>query len=323
MARLPEVRLQIAGDGPMRQQLELLAQGLYLQNVSFLGHVSGGALEQRIADAQFTIFPSRAYETFGKSILESYAQGRAVIASDLGSRREVVEEGETGVFYRSKDVDQLAAAISFLHNRPELSRRMGEAGRELVRTRYSQNFHFLALTAIYESLVRGRRSACRIQPVANFPTKTTTTRPKLRIAYIGGRGVIGRYSGVETYYEETGRRLAQMGHELTVYCRNHFTPAIRDYQGVRIVRLPTVRSKHLETLLHTLLSTVHACFSGCEIVHFHTLGPSLFSFLPRLFGKKTVVTVQGLDWQRKKWGWFARCVLKLGVHQPNCRTKRS
>jgi glycosyltransferase involved in cell wall biosynthesis len=77
------------------------------------------------------------------------------------------------------------------------------------------------------------------------------------------------------------------------------------------VRLPTMQSKHLETLIHTLLSTIHACFSQYDIVHYHTLGPSLFSFLPRLFGKKTIVTVQGLDWQRKKWGWFAKRILKL------------
>jgi len=48
------------------------------------------------------------------------------------------------------------------------------------------------------------------------------------------------------------------------------------------------------------------------VVHYHALGPSLFSFVPRLFGKKTIVTVQGLDWQRKKWSWFARSVLKKG-----------
>lgn len=90
---------------------------------------------------------------------------------------------------------------------------------------------------------------------------------------------------------------------------------------MRIVRLPTIRSKHLETLVHTFLSTVHACFSNCDVVHYHTLGPALFAYLPRLFGKKTMVTVQGLDWQRKKWNWFARSVLKLGewasVRLPN------
>ena len=81
---------------------------------------------------------------------------------------------------------------------------------------------------------------------------------------------------------------------------------------MQIVRLPTIHTKHLDTLMHTFLSTAHACLSDCDIVHYQTLGPSLFSFVPRLFGKKTVVTVQGLDWQRKKWSWPARLVLKLG-----------
>jgi hypothetical protein len=62
---------------------------------------------------------------------------------------------------------------------------------------------------------------------------------------------------------------------------------------MRIVRLPTIRSKPLETSVHTFLSTIHACFSKHDVVHYHTLGPSLFSFLPRWFGKKTVVPVQG------------------------------
>ena len=81
---------------------------------------------------------------------------------------------------------------------------------------------------------------------------------------------------------------------------------------MRLVRLPTVRSKHLETVLHTTLSTLHVLFQPCDIVHYHTLGPALFSFVPRLIGKKTAVTVQGLDWQRKKWGPAASAVLRLG-----------
>jgi glycosyltransferase involved in cell wall biosynthesis len=81
---------------------------------------------------------------------------------------------------------------------------------------------------------------------------------------------------------------------------------------MRLVRLPTIRSKHLETLVHTFLSTVHAVFGDSDIVHYHCLGPALFSFLPRWFGKKTVVTEQGLDWQRKKWGRIASAILRLG-----------
>ncbi len=303
MAQLPHVRLAIAGDGPQRGELESRVHTLGLHNVSFAGHVSGASLEKLVADSQFTVFPSRAYETLGKSILESYAMRRTVVASDLGSRRELVQEGETGLLYRVGDVNQLVAAIAFLHDRPELAIKMGAAGYEMVRVRHSQEQHLLALTRHYEQLA-GRKSSRSARQIE---------RPvPLKIAFIGGRGVAGKYSGIETYYEEVGRRLAENGHRVTAYCRSYFTPEVPEHHGVRIVRLPTIRSKHLDTLAHTLLSTVHACFSDCDVVHYHALGPSLFSYLPRLFGKKTVVTVQGLDWRRKKWNWLARNVLRLG-----------
>ena len=302
MAKVPHINLVIAGDGPQRQELEELSGSLHLQNVTFVGHVAGEKLEKLVAAAQFTIFPSLAYETMGKSILESYALGRAVIATDLGSRRELIDEGKTGILYRVKDVDQLAGAIAFLSERPDLARQMGEAGRELVRQRHSQEQHFETLGNIYEQLA-ARGQARRVSRLTASP---------LRVAFIGGRGVVGKYSGIESYYEQVGSRLAARGNEITVYCRTYFTPEIAEHNGVRIVRLPTIRSKHLDTLVHTFLSTVHACFSNYDIVHYHTLGPSLFAFLPRIVGKKTIVTVQGLDWQRKKWSWLARQTLRCG-----------
>jgi glycosyltransferase involved in cell wall biosynthesis len=134
---------------------------------------------------------------------------------------------------------------------------------------------------------------------------------KLRIAFIGGRGVVSKYSGIESFYEEVGKELAMLGHEVTVYCRTYFTPNITSHNGMRIVRLPTIRTKHLDTFVHTLISTLHAMFSGYDIIHYHTLGPALFSWMPRIGGIKTIVTVQGLDWQRKKWGRTACAVLKI------------
>ena len=80
MKNLPDVRLQVAGDGPQRLELESLARDLTLKNVEFTGHVGGKVLEQLIASARFTVLPSRAYETLGKTILESYAWGRPVVA---------------------------------------------------------------------------------------------------------------------------------------------------------------------------------------------------------------------------------------------------
>src|SRR5260370_27943178 len=84
------------------------------------------------------------------------------------------------------------------------------------------------------------------------------------------------------------------------------------HNGMRVRRLPTIRSKHLETVVHPLLSTGHAMTSDYDVVHYPCLGPALFSFLPRLAGKKTVVTVQGLDWQRGKWGRIASRILRWG-----------
>jgi glycosyltransferase involved in cell wall biosynthesis len=146
-------------------------------------------------------------------------------------------------------------------------------------------------------------------------------KPRLRVAFVGGRGVISKYSGIESYYEEVGKHLAAMGHEVTVYCRNHFTPDLRGHNGMKLVRLPTFRSKQLETLIHTFLSTLHALTCRYDLVHYHALGPALFSFLPRLVGVKTAVTVQGLDWQQRKWGWLASKLLRFGakasVHCPS------
>ena len=299
MRRLPEIRLIVAGEGPQRPELEKLARDLHLANIGFTGHVNSTALGKLIASSRFTVFPSRAYETMGKSILESFANGRAVVASDLGSRRELVHEGKTGLLFRPGDVDQLADAISQLYHAPDIAARMGNKARELVRKNQSLENHYAQLTKIYGGLATRTGSA----PKKNRP---------LRVAFIGGRGVVSKYSGIETYYEEAGKRLARMGHEVTVYCRSHFTPPMRTRNEMRLVRLPTIRTKHLETLVHTFLSTVHVMFSDCEIVHYHALGSALFSFLPRWAGKKTIVTVQGLDWQRKKWGWIASKVLRLG-----------
>ncbi len=133
MQRLPDLRLIVAGDGPERGRLEQLASKLGLTNVEFAGHMAETEIEHAIANSRFTVLPSHAYETLGKTILESYAQARAVVATDLGSRRELVDAGKTGLLYRAGDVEQLASAIQFLASQPELADKMGRAGWERVR----------------------------------------------------------------------------------------------------------------------------------------------------------------------------------------------
>jgi glycosyltransferase involved in cell wall biosynthesis len=307
MVRLPHVPLLIAGDGPERPRIESLAKELNLTHVLFAGMVHGEKLQKLIAGCSFSVFPSHAYETLGKSILESYAWGRPVIASDLGSRREVVQHGVTGLLYSDGDREQLAHSIGFLFDRPDLSEKMGNAARQRVKAKHDPDQHMEKLLDLYYRLTSTRK-------LLSFPTLPEPPRPRrgVRVAFIGGRGLVSKYSGIESYYEQAGHELARLGHEVTVYCRSYFTPPINTHNGMRVRRLPTIRSKHLETFVHTLLSTAHAMMSDYDVVHYHCLGPALFSFLPRLAGKKTVVTVQGLDWERAKWGRIASRVLRWG-----------
>jgi glycosyltransferase involved in cell wall biosynthesis len=129
----------------------------------------------------------------------------------------------------------------------------------------------------------------------------------IRLAMLGTRGVPASYSGFETCAEELGARLAARGHDVTVYCRvPHITYPATAYRGMRLVKLPTIRSKHLDTMAHSLLSAVHALFQGYDVVLFFNVGNSAVTWIPRLAGQRVVLNVDGLDWKRQKWGRFAR-----------------
>ena len=85
------------------------------------------------------------------------------------------------------------------------------------------------------------------------------SRRPLHIALIGSRGVPNSYGGYETLMEELATRLVRTGMRVTVYCRRHLTPkGLTEFNGARLAVLPTVRTKHLDTPVHTLLSTLHA-----------------------------------------------------------------
>jgi len=134
----------------------------------------------------------------------------------------------------------------------------------------------------------------------------------MKIAMIGSRGIPVTYSGIETHLEELCPRLVKKGHQLVVYCKANMDFQERSYKGVQLKRLPALHTKHLETLSRTLLAVFLELISQNDIVHFHALGPSVFALLPRMFRKRIVVTSHGLDWQRAKWGKFARTCLKVG-----------
>lgn len=129
----------------------------------------------------------------------------------------------------------------------------------------------------------------------------------MKVAFLGSRGIPARYSGFETFYEQLAVRLAARGHEVTVYNRSHFIPDVRgEWSGVRLVSLPAIRTKHLETITHTLLSSLHALTQGYDIVYYCIVGNSPLVWLPRLSGARTLLNVDGQDWAREKWTGFAR-----------------
>ncbi len=123
----------------------------------------------------------------------------------------------------------------------------------------------------------------------------------MKIALMGSRGIPARYSGFETFYEQLAVRLVELGHDVTVYNRSHFIKDIKkEYKGVRIVSLPSIASKHLDTITHTFLSSIHAVFQRYDIVYYCIVGNSPLVWLPRLVGSKTLLNVDGEDWAREK-----------------------
>ncbi len=134
----------------------------------------------------------------------------------------------------------------------------------------------------------------------------------MKVAFIGLKGLPATWTGIEFHVDRLGRCLAERGHEVTCYTRRCYTqPGLREHGGMRLVVLPTIRSKHLDASVHSLLATVHALFGGYDVIHYHGIGPGIFSVVPRLLGRRVVCTVHRLDWQADKWRWPARWLLRL------------
>ncbi len=139
----------------------------------------------------------------------------------------------------------------------------------------------------------------------------------MKVAMIGQKGIPSRAGGIEIHVEEISKRLVYLDCEVEAYCRKGYCDKeFNDskYEGITIKYTPFIKSKHLDAITHTFTATIRALLSKCDIFHYHALGPSTLAFIPRLFRKKVVCTVHGLDWQRGKWGKFASSYLKFGEY---------
>jgi exopolysaccharide biosynthesis WecB/TagA/CpsF family protein len=134
----------------------------------------------------------------------------------------------------------------------------------------------------------------------------------MRIAILGIRGVPANYGGFETFAEQLGKRLVARGHEVTVYGRDaSVPPEMRTYLGMRIVRLPAVRSKYFETVVHTLFASFHALTQNYDIIYVCNSANVPAVMLLRLFGRRIVLNVDGLEWKRRKWSVIGRAYYRL------------
>ena len=132
---------------------------------------------------------------------------------------------------------------------------------------------------------------------------------------MGTRGIPASYSGFETCVEQLGQRLVERGHDVVVYCRtHHITYEGTHYKGMRLVKLPTVANKYLDTLVHSFISSLHALKQRYDVALYFIAGNSPATWIPRLAGTKTILNVDGLDWKREKWPALAKKYIQFAEY---------
>lgn len=147
-----------------------------------------------------------------------------------------------------------------------------------------------------------------------------TTKQQLNIAMLGHKRIPSREGGIEIVVEELATRMAALGHN--VICLNRAgkhvsgkefnASTMREYKGVRIRTVPTLDKKGLAAMTASVTGAIVAAFGKYDVVHFHAEGPCAMLWLPKLFGKRCIATIHGLDHKAPKWGRFAKAYIMFG-----------
>lgn len=142
----------------------------------------------------------------------------------------------------------------------------------------------------------------------------------LKIAMLGHKRIPSREGGVEIVVEELAARMVALGHEVTCYNRkgHHVSgkefddKKLAEYKGIKLKTVSTINLRGIAAMSSSVFGAIKAAFGKYDIVHFHAEGPCAMLWLPKLFGKKCIATIHGLDHQRAKWGRFASAYIMLG-----------
>jgi glycosyltransferase involved in cell wall biosynthesis len=159
LVKIPSATLEIAGDGPEKDELEKLCISLKVQNsVRFCGVVSHAELADFYSKASVVVLPSVVAENCPLVVLEAMASGRAVIGSRIGGIPDLVLENETGLLFNPRDTNELSEKIINLLLDPERAERMGRLGRKRVEKEFSPEKHLERILDIYRKLIQGAGS---------------------------------------------------------------------------------------------------------------------------------------------------------------------
>lgn len=145
-------------------------------------------------------------------------------------------------------------------------------------------------------------------------------KDKLYIAMLGHKRIPSREGGIEIVVEELSTRMVKVGHSVTCYNRSghHVSGkefdggSLEEYRDVKLKPVFTINRKGLAAMTSSFFAAICTAFGKYDVVHFHAEGPCAMLWLPKLFGKRCIATIHGIDWQRAKWGGFASKYIKFG-----------
>jgi glycosyltransferase involved in cell wall biosynthesis len=154
--QVPGTRFVLVGDGPLLGSLREQAAELGADNVEFVGRAPRDDLKDLLGGAMFVVAPSECYETFGLSIIESFALGKPVVASRIGAFPEIVDDGRTGLLFEPGNADELAERITRLSRDAAAREEMGREARSVVEAKFAPQSHYVALEEVYRAALLRR-----------------------------------------------------------------------------------------------------------------------------------------------------------------------
>ena len=143
---------------------------------------------------------------------------------------------------------------------------------------------------------------------------------KTKVVMLGQKRIPSREGGIEVVVEELSTRMVKKGYEVTCFNRrgHHVSgqefdvDELSEYKGIKLKSVFTIERKGFAAMTSSIFGAIKAAFGKYDVVHFHAEGPCAMLWLPKLFGKRCIATIHGLDHQREKWGRLASAYIMLG-----------